>query len=85
MVRPMRSFGRNSPPSGWALPGCANRKRGHRGRVDRILVFMSGTDPDDVTARAAAGPAMRSAPVDVVVGAAYPFLAPLRAWAQRSR
>jgi UDP-2,4-diacetamido-2,4,6-trideoxy-beta-L-altropyranose hydrolase len=54
---------------------------GHRGRVERILVFMSGTDPDDVTGRAARAAIAVGVPVDVVVGAAYPFLASLRAWA----
>lgn len=53
----------------------------HRGRVERILVFMSGSDPHDVTRGAARAATAVGVPVDVVVGAAYPFLAPLQAWA----
>ena len=54
---------------------------GHRGRIDRVLVFLSGTDPHDVTNRAARAAIALGVPVDVIVGAAYPFLASLRAWA----
>ena len=53
----------------------------HHGRVDRILVFISGSDPHDVTRRAARAATAIGVPVDVVVGAAYPFLARLQAWA----
>lgn len=53
----------------------------HRGRVDRVLVFLSGSDPHDVTGRAARAATALGVAVDVVVGAAYPFLAPLQAWA----
>ncbi len=49
--------------------------------VQRILVFLSGTDPHDVTRRAAEAATALGVPVDVVVGAAYPFLASLQAWA----
>ena len=47
----------------------------HRGRVDRVLVFLSGSDPHDVTGRAARAATALGVAVDVVVGAAYPFLA----------
>ena len=57
-------------------------RAGHqRGAVRRILVFLSGTDPHDVTRRAAEAATAVGVPVDVVVGAAYPFLGSLRAWA----
>jgi UDP-2,4-diacetamido-2,4,6-trideoxy-beta-L-altropyranose hydrolase len=68
-----------------ARSGAAHRldpaRQGHTGRVDRILVFISGTDPHDVTHRAARAAAAVGVPVDVVVGGTYPFLAELRAWA----
>ncbi|MEO8436822.1 MAG: UDP-2,4-diacetamido-2,4,6-trideoxy-beta-L-altropyranose hydrolase [Chloroflexota bacterium] len=54
----------------------------HHGRVERILVFMSGTDPDDMTRRAAeAAASVGVVSVDVVVGAGYPFRHELQAWA----
>jgi len=56
-------------------------RAGHHGAVGRILVFLSGTDPHDVTRRAAEAATAIGVPVDVVVGAAYPFLAALQAWA----
>jgi UDP-2,4-diacetamido-2,4,6-trideoxy-beta-L-altropyranose hydrolase len=56
-------------------------RAGHRGGVHRILVFLGGADPDDVTLRAAQAATAIGVPVDVVVGAAYPFLGPLRTWA----
>ena len=49
------------------------------GRVDRLLVFISGADGPDVTARAAEALGGLDRPVDVVVGPAYPHLAGLRA------
>ena len=49
------------------------------GRVDRILVFFSGSDDPDVTARAVAGLVGLGLPIDVVVGATYPHLARLQA------
>jgi UDP-2,4-diacetamido-2,4,6-trideoxy-beta-L-altropyranose hydrolase len=55
--------------------------RSKRGSVERILVFLSGTDADDMTGRAARAAIAVGVPVDVVVGAAYPFLASMRAWA----
>jgi UDP-2,4-diacetamido-2,4,6-trideoxy-beta-L-altropyranose hydrolase len=55
------------------------RGRVRDGRVDRILVFFSGADAHDVTARAVAGVGGLGCPIDVVVGAAYPHLAALRA------
>ena len=51
------------------------------GQVTRILVFLSGADEHDVTRRAAAAALVAGVPVDIVVGAAYPFLPGLRAWA----
>lgn len=53
---------------------------GRDGRLQRILVFMSGTDPQDVTRRAARAAAALDVAVDVVVGAGYPFQPELRAW-----
>ena len=50
-------------------------------RPERILVFLSGTDPHDVTGLAARAASTLGWPVDVVVGAAYPHLDRLRAWA----
>jgi UDP-2,4-diacetamido-2,4,6-trideoxy-beta-L-altropyranose hydrolase len=57
------------------------------GAVHRILVFLSGADPDDVTRTAALGVASATAgtsiSIDVVVGAAYPFVDRLTRWAAR--
>ena len=55
------------------------RGRVRDGRVDRLIVFISGADGPDVTARAAEGLAGLDIPIDIVVGAAYPHLAGLRA------
>jgi len=55
------------------------RGRLRDGRVDRILVFFSGADGPDVTARAVDGLAGIGVPIDVVVGASYPHLSTLRA------
>ncbi len=55
------------------------RGRVRDGRVDRLLVFVSGADGPDVTARAVEGLGGLGRPVDVVVGAAYPHLPRLRA------
>ena len=55
--------------------------RARDGRVGRLLVFISGTDPQDATRRAAEGAAVLGVPVDVVVGATYPHRDRLRAWA----
>jgi UDP-2,4-diacetamido-2,4,6-trideoxy-beta-L-altropyranose hydrolase len=57
-----------------------SRARDRSGRIDRILVFMSGADQDDVTRRAASAAMTLGVPVDVVVGPAYPFEPELRAW-----
>lgn len=59
------------------------RSRERTGRIQRILVFMSGIDLDDITGRAAHAAASLGADVDVdlVVGAGYPFAAELGAWA----
>jgi len=57
------------------------RRRARDGRVERILVFMSGADDADVTARAVVALGGLGEPrraVDVVVGAAYPHLPGLR-------
>ena len=48
------------------------------GSIRRILVFLSGADVPDVTARAVRALAARSIPADIVVGAAYPHGARLR-------
>ena len=59
----------------------AERRAGARsrsGQVDRILVFLSGADPADVTARAVSALADVDVSVDVVVGAAYSNLDGLR-------
>jgi len=55
------------------------RGRARDGRVERLLVFVSGADGPDVTARAVEGLGGLGRPIDVVVGAAYPHLASLRA------
>jgi len=55
------------------------RGRVRDGRVDRLLVFISGADGPDVTAKAADGLRGLDLPIDIVVGAAYPHLAGLRA------
>ena len=55
------------------------RGRDRDGRVERLLVFVSGADGPDVTARAVDGLRGLDRPLDVVVGAAYPHLAALRA------
>jgi UDP-2,4-diacetamido-2,4,6-trideoxy-beta-L-altropyranose hydrolase len=55
------------------------RGRVRDGRVERILVFMSGGDADDVTARAADAIGRVGLGTDLVVGGAYPHLAALRA------
>jgi len=44
------------------------------GTVERILIFFSGADAPDVTSRAVLGVGGIGCPVDVVVGAAYPYL-----------
>jgi UDP-2,4-diacetamido-2,4,6-trideoxy-beta-L-altropyranose hydrolase len=57
------------------------RRRTRDGRVERVLVFMSGADDADVTARAVVGLGQLGDHrrwVDVVVGAAYPHLPGLR-------
>ena len=58
-----------------------SRRRPRDGRIDRILVFMSGADASDVTRRAVIAVGGLGRPVDVVVGAAYPYLSELRALA----
>jgi UDP-2,4-diacetamido-2,4,6-trideoxy-beta-L-altropyranose hydrolase len=55
------------------------RGRLRDGRVDRIIVFFSGSDGPDVTGRAVDGLAGLGLPIDVVVGATYPHLATLQA------
>jgi UDP-2,4-diacetamido-2,4,6-trideoxy-beta-L-altropyranose hydrolase len=55
------------------------RGRDRDGRVERILVFMSGGDAEDVTARAAVAIGRVGLGADMVVGGAYPHLAALRA------
>jgi UDP-2,4-diacetamido-2,4,6-trideoxy-beta-L-altropyranose hydrolase len=64
------------------------RRRARDGRVERILVFMSGADVRDVTARAVVGLGrLGESPgsVDVVVGAAYPHLPSLSQIVDRTR
>ena len=56
------------------------RSRPRDGTLGRILVFMSGTDPHDVTGRAAAAATTLDVPVDVVVGSGYRHLEHLRGW-----
>jgi len=50
------------------------RGRTRDGTVDRILIFFSGADAPDVTSRAVVGVREIGCQVDVVVGAAYPYL-----------
>lgn len=57
-----------------------SRRRARSGRLERVLVFMSGADADDVTRRAAEGVDAAGLAADVVVGAAYPNLNRLRDW-----
>jgi UDP-2,4-diacetamido-2,4,6-trideoxy-beta-L-altropyranose hydrolase len=52
-----------------------------RAAVRRLLVFLSGGDPRDVTARAARAAATIGVPVDVVVGGSYPHRERLEGWA----
>ena len=61
-----------------AFTALRERGRVRDGLVDRVLVFMSGADTADVTARAAVGLAGLGRRLDIVVGAAYPNLATLR-------
>ena len=57
------------------------RARPRSGSIDRILVFMSGGDELDVTARAVRAALALPVNVDAVVGAAYPYVADLLALA----
>ena len=61
------------------------RRAAGGGRLERILVFMSGTDPHDVAGRAVRAAARVTAgsdvAIEVVVGGGYPHLPDLRAWA----
>lgn len=62
-------------------PEFADRRASGRvrdGRVDRILVFLSGADAADVTARAVEAVGRLGRSCDVVVGSAYPHLDKLR-------
>lgn len=52
------------------------------GQVRRALVFVSGSDVPNVTARAAAACVQAGLAADVVVGSASPHLASLRRWAK---
>ena len=54
-----------------------------RRQVDRLLVFLGGSDEPDVTATAARAGVGLAGEIDVVVGAAYPHWAALRTWAER--
>lgn len=60
-----------------------DRREDRKGRIERILVFMSGADPFNVTARATEALATFDLSVDIVVGSAYAHLAHLRAIATR--
>jgi UDP-2,4-diacetamido-2,4,6-trideoxy-beta-L-altropyranose hydrolase len=63
-------------------PGFAelrDRRRRRDGRVDRILVFVSGADPADVTGRATKALETLDRAIDVVVGSAYTNIVHLRA------
>jgi UDP-2,4-diacetamido-2,4,6-trideoxy-beta-L-altropyranose hydrolase len=57
--------------------------RTRTGHVDRVLVFLSGADPADVTAIAVSALEDIEVSVDVVVGAAYSHLESLRALVAR--
>jgi UDP-2,4-diacetamido-2,4,6-trideoxy-beta-L-altropyranose hydrolase len=59
--------------------------RGHDGRIRRVMVLMSGADPDDVTGRAVDALADLDLAVDVIVGAAYADIDALRARVARLR
>lgn len=58
-----------------------DRHRPRSGRIDQIIVFLSGADRSDITRLAAEAAAAVGVQVDVVVGAAYPHLPTLRRWA----
>jgi UDP-2,4-diacetamido-2,4,6-trideoxy-beta-L-altropyranose hydrolase len=62
----------------------ARRSMRPRDALGRVLVFISGSDPRDVTGRAAEAAVTLGVPVDVVVGGSYPYLARLRDWASRA-
>jgi len=51
-----------------------DRGRVRDGRIERVLVFMSGSDRPDVTARATTALAAVDLPFDVVVGVSYAHL-----------
>ncbi len=53
-----------------------------RDSVERILVFISGSDQHDVTGLAARAAADTGVRVDVVAGSAYPFSRGLETWAR---
>ena len=68
------------PPYALLRPEFADlrsRRRSRAGHIERILIFMSGADAADVTARAVVAIGRLGCPADVVVGAAYPNLAGL--------
>lgn len=51
------------------------------GRIDRVLIFMSGADIANITQRAAAACDQLGVPADVVVGPAYPYSSDFKRWA----
>lgn len=55
-----------------------------RASLRRLLVFLSGADPLDVTGRVARVANQVGLPMDVVVGPAYPHVASLRRWGKQS-
>lgn len=64
----------------------AGRERARpREGLGRVLVFIGGSDPRDVTGRAARAAAALGVPVDVVVGSLYPNRDRLEAWAATRR
>jgi len=56
-----------------------------RRQVKRVLIFLSGADEPDATRIAAGAVERLGIASDVVVGAAYPHLDRLRAWARGAR
>lgn len=55
-----------------------------RESVERLLIFMSGSDEHDLTTVAVAAAARAGIEADVVIGAAYPYETRLRAFVARS-
>lgn len=60
----------------------ARRAMRERRDVSRLLVFLSGSDENDMTAMVARAAARLAIAMDVVVGSAYPHWERMRSWAE---